>query len=159
MLPDKTTKSIAVWFLVLIAGGLLTGWVYAVKTSWQNEERLAEVSNDLKTIKRSLIRISLKTNPNDPTIATDLLSGTAVEQGISHFKAGQFPAAYATWSNAAKKGDSEAAFAISAATDALQEKTKDPNVPVDERKSAAAAVLKAPRVEERNGKFVLKGGN
>ncbi|KQY51937.1 hypothetical protein [Lysobacter sp. Root494] len=159
MLSDKTIKNIAVWFLVLIGGGLLTGWAYAVKTSWQNEERLAEVSSDLKSIKRSLIRISIKTNPNDPTVATDLLSGTAVEQGIGHFKAGEFPAAYAAWSSAAKSGDGDAAFAIFTATAALQEKARDPSVPAAERKTAAAAILTAPQVVERNGKFVLKGGN
>jgi hypothetical protein len=159
MLSDKTIKAIAIWFLVVVAGGLLTGWAYAVKTSWQNESRLSEMSDDLKSIKRSLIRISIKTNPDDPSVATELLSGTALQQGIGHFKAGEFPAAYAAWSGAAAKGDGDSAFAIFTANAALEEKLTDPNLAPSERNSAAAALRVAPKVVESNGNYIFKGDN
>lgn len=159
MLSDKIIKNIAIWFLIAIAGGLLTGWIYAVKTSWQNDARLSEMSDDLKSIKRSLIRISIKTNPNDPSVATELLSGTPVQQGIGHFKVGEFPAAYAAWLGAAAKGDGDAAFAIFTANAALKDKIKDPSLPPSERDSAAAALGSAPEVVERHGKYVIKVGN
>jgi hypothetical protein len=125
----------------------------------QNESRLDEMSHDLKGIKRSLIRISIKTNPNDPTIATDLLTGTAVEHGIGKFKAGEFPAAYSTWMEAASKGDGDAAFAIFTANAALKEKSKDPSVTPSERQAAATALSAAPEIVQFKGKYILKKGN
>ena len=156
MLTDKNIKSVAIWFLVVVAGGLLTGWGYAVKTSWQNEARLTEMSADLKGIKRSLIRISIKTDPNDPSVATELLSGTPLQKGIGQFKAGEFPAAYATWSGAAARGDGDAVFAIYTATAELEEKLRDPNVAPAERNAAASALRLAPEVIERNGTYLIK---
>ncbi|WP_165662547.1 hypothetical protein [Oceanimonas sp. MB9] len=159
MLSNTVIKSVAVWFLVAIAGGLLAGWGYAVKTSWQNESRLSSMSDDLKGIKRALIRISLKTSPNDPSIAEDLLSGTPLQKGIEYFTVGKFPAAYATWKNAAATGDGDSAFAIATATAELQEKLKDPKLAPSERSLVQAALRSAPEVIELNGKFIIKPSN
>src|SRR5262245_50730950 len=133
MLSAKTIKTIAVWFLGVVALGLLSGWVYAVKTSWQNETRLVDMESDLKVIKRSLIRLSLKSDPTDPTVATDLLSGTPVQQGIGEFRAGEFPAAYSIWSQAAATGDVDSAYAIFEANAALKRKAQDSTLQHGER--------------------------
>jgi hypothetical protein len=159
MLSNTTIKNVAIWFLVAITGSLLAGLGYAVKTSWQNETRLSAMSDDLKGIKRALIRISLKTTPNDPSIAEDLLSGTPLQKGIGYFTVGEFPAAYATWTNAAVLGDGDSAFAIATATAELEKKLKDPKLAPAERNLVQAVLRTAPEVIEQNGKYFIKSRN
>lgn len=169
MLWEKAIKSVALWFLAFVALGLLGALSYAVKTSWQNQERLtqlteesnarlSQIGSDIQGLRRSMIRMLLKGNPADASIADDLVSGTAL-QGIGQFRSGEFSAAYSTWSAAAERGDKDAAFAIATANATLKEKLKDPSVAADDRQSIEAALEAAPEVVEDDSFYFLKGGN
>ena len=149
-------ESTANW-IVGIGGTLAVGALaYSVTTSWQNADRLAEVTSDIKSVKASLVRISMKTSPNDPTVPIELLSSSGAKEGMQLFAAGKYPAAYSKWSEAASQGDQMALLAIGASKESLQLKLKDPSVPDKQRQVMLSGLQAAPVIEFRDGKYVLK---
>lgn len=134
----------------------LTAIGYAVTTSWQNSDRLAQVSSDMKSIKASLVRLSLKSSPGDPTIPIELLSSKGARAGLELFAAGNYPAAYEAWSAAAHSGDQLSVLAIGAARESLELRLEDHSLPAKERALVEDAIRAAPELEIVDGMYVLK---
>lgn len=153
---DRIMNAVARWVLTAAAAFALAALGYSVKTSWQNANRIEQISEGMKGIKRALIEISTKTNPGDPTVSLDLLSNAAVKKGLSQFQSAKYSDAYKTWADAAAKGDGEAVLAIFSANAALKSKSTDPAVSASTRDRAAVALRQAPQVKEINGKYELK---
>ncbi|WP_152566037.1 hypothetical protein [Lysobacter antibioticus] len=152
----RVKETVFNWLLGAIATILVTALGYAVTTSWQNADRLARISGDLKSIKTSLVRISMKTSPNDPTIPIELLSSKGAKEGLQFFAAGDYPAAYAKWSSAAASGDQLSALSIGAARESLELKLKyDPLTP-KERELVTSGIRSAPELKIVDGKYVVK---
>lgn len=155
MLTTKEKNGLALKILSVTIAFLVGGLWYAVKTSWQNQERLtqiakaqdirlAQIDSSIQGIRRAMIRMLLKGNNADASIANDLVSDTAL-QGIGQFKSGSFVDAYATWSLAAAKGDKDASFAIFTASAELKNKLADPNLSPEDRSAIEAALKTAPK--------------
>jgi hypothetical protein len=160
-LLDWITKNLALFLItVVFAGGLY----YATTTSWQNSReltdqtaQLGQIRGALTDIKRSLISVLLDKDPNKSEIIKGLVSDHQTLQGIESFKIGDFDSAYATWSKSAQQGNTESAFAISAANSILKAQVKDFSLPPATRAKAQAALSQAPKVKISNGKpIVLK---
>jgi hypothetical protein len=139
-----------------IATVLLTALIYAVTTSWQNADRLTRISGDMKSIKTSLVRISMKTSPNDPTIPIELLSSKGAKEGLQFFAVGDYSAAYAKWSAAVVDGDQLSALAIGAARESLELKLKDDSLTPKEKELVTSGIRSAPELRIVDGKYVLK---
>ena len=58
----------------LIVGILFCGVLYAVTTSWKNDERLTVVGSDIRSIKKSMMSLLLDEKPDKSSIAKDLVS-------------------------------------------------------------------------------------
>lgn len=152
----RNKESMLNWGLTAIAGVLLTALGYAVATSWQNADRLARISGEMKSIKTSLVRIPMKTSPTDPTIPIELLSSKGAKEGLQFFAIGDYPAAYAKWSAAAVDGDQLSALAIGAARESLELKLKDDSLSPMERELVTNGIRTAPELRIVDGKYVLK---
>jgi hypothetical protein len=158
---DWIIKNLALFLItVVFAGGLY----YAATTSWQNSReltdqtaQLGQIRGALADIKRSLISVLLDKDPNKSEIIKGLVSDHNTLQGVNNFKAGNFDGAYAIWSKSAQQGNTESAFAISAANSILKAQATDFSLPPATRAKAQAALSQAPRVKINNGKpIVLK---
>jgi len=169
MLTAKQRTSAALWLFSAISLFLLGGLWYAVKTSWQNQERLTQVTEEqndrltqidvsIQGLRRAVVRMLLKGNGADASIAADLVSDTAL-QGIGQFNSGSFLAAYATWSGAAAKGDKDATFAIATATAELEGKLRDPSLSSEDRAAIEAALKSVPQQDQTNGDLIYRPGN
>lgn len=140
----------------LIVGVLFAGVYYAVTTSWKNEERLAVVGSDIKSIKKSIISLLLEDKPNKSSIAKELVSDAKLLKGVESFKAGNYEDAYAVWRASALKGDRDSVYAIAVANDSLKQKLDDKSITGQERKSIEAVLKSAPDVNEKNGIYFLE---
>ncbi len=150
----------------LLTAVLLVGWLYAITTSWQSEqklvaqsEQLGQIRGDLVEIKKSFISLLLDKDPNKSEIVKGLVSDSRTLQGIDQFKAGQFKAAYAMWVPSAQQGSTDSAFAITAANAALKQQVSDASLPQEQRIKAQAALVGAPMVEFSNGSFHVRPKN
>lgn len=137
----------------LVAAVFMSGWLYAVKSSWQNgqqievqKEQLNEIHQDIVEFKKSFIGFLLDKNTNKSDIVKSLVSDTQTLQGINRFQAGQFDAAFAMWIPSAQKGNRDAALAIIAANNTLRSQASDTSLPEEERKRAQAALANVPDV-------------
>ena len=148
--------SVANWVIVTAAGIAVTALGYSVATSWKNADRLEEVTSDIKSVKASLVRISMKTSPSDPTVPIELLSSSGAKEGMQLFAAGQYPAAYSKWTAAATQGDQMAALAIGASKESLQVMLRDSSLSQSKRAAVAAGLKSAPALEFKDGKYVVK---
>ena len=153
---ERITSTAALWILGAFATIVVAALSYSVTTSWQNANRIDQINDGMKGIKKALIQISTRTNPGDPSVSLDLLSNAAVKKGLSQFQSAKYSDAYQTWADAAAKGDAEASLAILSANAALKSKVTDPAVAASTRDRAAAALREAPQVREVNGKYELK---
>lgn len=147
----------------LLTGVLLLGWLYAITASWQNGQKLnaqtaqlTAIHGDIADFKRSFIGFLLDKNPNKSEIIKELVSDARTLQGIDRFQSGQFQAAYAVWTSSAQQGSKDSAFAIVAATTALEQQASDESLPQDQRNEAKAALADAPLVEFRAGSFEVR---
>ena len=149
-------ESTANW-IIGITGTIAVGALaYAVTTSWQNADRLADITSDMKSVKASLVRISMKTSPNDPTVPIELLSSAGAKEGLQLFADGKYPAAYSKWTEAAGQGDQMAILAIGASKESLQLRLKDPSIPESQRQVILSGLDAAPMIEFKDGKYVIK---
>ena len=150
----------------LLTAVLLLGWLYAITTSWQSEQKIAaqseqlgQIRGDLTEIKKSFISLLLDKDPNKSEIAKGLVSDFRTLQGIDRFKAGQFEAAYAMWVPSAQQGSKDSAFAIAAANAALKHQASDPSLSEEQRVKAQAALTGAPLIEFHEGSFRVRPSN
>lgn len=143
----------------LIVGVLFVGVFYAVTTSWKNEERLAVVGSDIKSIKKSMIAILLEKKPDKYSIAKELVSDTNLLKGVESFKAGNYENAYSIWRASALKGNRDSVYAIAVANESLRQKLDSQSLPDPERETIEMVLKKAPDIKEKNGVYVLEKGN
>lgn len=61
MFPSIAKKLPEYLIVTVLFGGVL----YAVTTSWKNDERLTVVGSDIKSIKKSMISILLEESPTN----------------------------------------------------------------------------------------------
>src|SRR3990167_759836 len=140
----------------LIVGILLVGVLYAVTTSWKNEERLTLVGSDIKGIKRSMVALLLEDKPNRSSIVKDLVSDAGFLKGVESFKAGDYENAYSIWESAALNGNRDSVYAIAVANDSLTQKLHNESLSEPERKAIETVLMKAPDIEEKSGVYFLK---
>lgn len=140
----------------LIVGVLFVGVLYAVTTSWKNNERLTVVGSDIKSIKKSMVSLLLDEKPDKPSIAKDLVSDTNFLKGVESYKAGKYKNAYSMWEASASQGNRDSVYAIAVANDSLKEKLQSTSLSEQERKAIETALINAPEVKEKNGIYLLK---
>jgi hypothetical protein len=153
----STIKSKAAeWFVVVLLFG---GVFYAATTAWRNEEKLTVVGDDVKSIKTSMISLLLDEKPDKSSIAKDLVSDTRFLKGIENFKSGDIKNAYAVWKASALDGNRDSVYAIAVANDALRIKLHKAGVSEAEKGRLSNILKSAPRIEEKNGMYILPPKN
>ncbi len=138
-----------------VVGILFVGVLYAVTTSWKNDERLQVIGSDIKSIKKSMISLLLDKKPNKSSIAKDLVSDVKFLNGVEHYKAGNYEKAYANWKESALQGNRDAVYAIAIVNDSLKEQLHNASLSNTERKTIEAVLRKAPDVKEVHGIYYL----
>ena len=152
MIPSIAKKFIE----FLIVGVLFVGVLYAVTTSWKNDERLTVIGSDIKSIKKSMISLLLEEKPNKPLIAKDLVSDATFLRGVESFKAGNYENAYSMWEVSALKGNRDSIYAIAIANNALNEKLLNASLSEPERKTIETILRAAPNIKEKKGIYYLE---
>ncbi len=141
-------------YLVVVI--LFGGVIYAVTTSWKNEEQLTVVGSDIKSIKKSVIALLLEEKPDKSSIAKELVSDAKVLKGVESFKAGNFENAYSIWEASALKGNRDSVYAIAVANESLKQKLHSQSLPEPERKTIEMVLKNAPDITEKNGIYLLE---
>lgn len=140
----------------LIGGVLFVGVLYAVTTSWKNDERLTVVGSDINSIKKSMVSLLLDENPDKPSIVKDLVSDANFIKGVESYKAGKYKNAYSMWEESASQGNRDSVYAIAVANDSLKEKLQSTSLSEQERKDIETALISAPEIKKQDGIYLMK---